>query len=152
MNIKVSDPNAEIEPVPGGGYRPSPDHGRQKVEDEAMFVCHPMGSLLALRRFDAASRTRYATIGRRRGHAALKLVAVAPAHGLLEDGELTALGLYRIRRAGRDDLDYIGQTGLRLRDRLAMLRGIYRDKMPYRDPHTVAPALWAAAAAWRQGV
>jgi hypothetical protein len=24
-----------------------------------------------------------------------------------------------------------------------MLRGIYRPEMPYRDPHTVAPALWA---------
>jgi hypothetical protein len=24
-----------------------------------------------------------------------------------------------------------------------MLRGIYRPEMPYRDPHTVGPALWA---------
>src|SRR5262245_57606024 len=59
------------------------------------------------------------------------------------DRELTSPGLYRIRRVGRDDLDYIGQTGLRLRERLAMLKGVYRSEMPYRDPHTVAPALWA---------
>ena len=55
-------------------------------------------------------------------------------------------GLYRIRRRGRDDLDYIGQTGsggMNLRKRLAMLRGVYAAEMPYRDPHTAAPALWA---------
>lgn len=52
-------------------------------------------------------------------------------------------GLYRIRRVGRTDLDYIGQTGMRLGQRLAMLRGLYADEMPYRDPHTAAPALWA---------
>jgi hypothetical protein len=52
-------------------------------------------------------------------------------------------GLYRIRRSGRDDIDYIGQTGLRLRDRLGMLRGVFGPEMPYRDPHTVGPALWA---------
>ena len=46
-------------------------------------------------------------------------------------------------RAGRDDLDYIGQTGLRLRERLRMLNGVYQSEMPYRDPHTVGPALWA---------
>ena len=33
--------------------------------------------------------------------------------------------LYRIRRVGRADLDYIGQTGVGLRRRLAMLSGIY---------------------------
>jgi hypothetical protein len=52
-------------------------------------------------------------------------------------------GLYRIRRCGRADLDYIGQTGVGLRQRLVMLRGVYADMMPYRDPHTAAPALWA---------
>jgi hypothetical protein len=54
-------------------------------------------------------------------------------------------GLYRIRRVGRTDLDYIGQTGtgqMNLRKRLAMLRGVYGEQMPYRDPHTAAPALW----------
>jgi hypothetical protein len=55
-------------------------------------------------------------------------------------------GLYRIRRVGRQDLDYIGQTGMgmmTLRKRLGMLRGVYGKLMPYRDPHTVGPALWA---------
>jgi len=55
-------------------------------------------------------------------------------------------GLYRIRRVGRDDLDYIGQTGMgtmTLRKRLAMLKGVFGSLMPYRDPHTAAPALWS---------
>ena len=52
-------------------------------------------------------------------------------------------GLYRIRRAGEERLDYIGQTGLTLRRRLAMLAGVYRAEMPYRDPHTAGPGLWA---------
>jgi hypothetical protein len=58
----------------------------------------------------------------------------------------TTAGLYRIRRAGRDDLDYIGQTGsgtMTLRKRLAMLAGVFAAEMPYGDPHTAAPALWA---------
>jgi hypothetical protein len=57
-----------------------------------------------------------------------------------------APGLYRIRRIERSDLDYIGQTGMgtmTLRARLGMLRGVYGDVMPYRDPHTAGPALWA---------
>ena len=55
-------------------------------------------------------------------------------------------GLYRIRRIGMEGWDYIGQTGsgqMNLRRRMAMLKGIYLDKMPYRDPHTAGPALWA---------
>ncbi len=55
-------------------------------------------------------------------------------------------GLYRIRRIGRDDLDYIGQTGsgsMTLKKRLSMLQGVYANEMPYRDPHTAGPALWA---------
>jgi hypothetical protein len=55
-------------------------------------------------------------------------------------------GLYRIRRVGFDGLDYVGQTGMggmNLRKRLAMLSGVYGLEMPYRDPHTAAPALWA---------
>jgi len=52
-------------------------------------------------------------------------------------------GLYRIRRVGEVGLDYIGQTGLTLRRRLGMLVGVYQLEMPYRDPHTAAPALWA---------
>jgi hypothetical protein len=55
-------------------------------------------------------------------------------------------GVYRIRRVGQACLDYIGQTGMggmTLRKRLGMLRGVYADEMPYNDPHTAAPALWA---------
>jgi hypothetical protein len=55
-------------------------------------------------------------------------------------------GLYRVRRLGRGDLDYIGETGsgsMTLRKRLAMLNRVYQDEMPYSDPHTAAPALWA---------
>ena len=51
--------------------------------------------------------------------------------------------MYRLRRVGSEDIDYIGQTGLSLRKRLAMLRGLYSPEMPFRDPHTAAPALWA---------
>ncbi|MBT4016599.1 MAG: hypothetical protein HOE62_01520 [Alphaproteobacteria bacterium] len=52
-------------------------------------------------------------------------------------------GLYRIRRVGQQSLDYIGQTGMGLRQRLGMLSGVFRDIMPYNDPHTAGPALWA---------
>lgn len=55
-------------------------------------------------------------------------------------------GIYRVRRIGMEGWDYIGQTGsgqMNLRRRMAMLKGIYLDEMPYRDPHTAGPALWA---------
>ena len=55
-------------------------------------------------------------------------------------------GLYRLRRVGQTYLDYIGQTGcgtMGLRKRLAMQIGVYAEEMPYTDPHTAAPALWA---------
>lgn len=57
-----------------------------------------------------------------------------------------AAGLYRIRRIGAEPQDYLGQTGsgaMTLRKRLAMLREVYAAEMPYRDPHTAAPGLWA---------
>ncbi|MBD1877001.1 hypothetical protein H6F75_26300 [Nodosilinea sp. FACHB-131] len=54
-----------------------------------------------------------------------------------------APGLYRIRRVGFTGLDYIGQTGTALKKRLGMLKGIFDLEMPYRAPHTAAPALWA---------
>lgn len=59
---------------------------------------------------------------------------------------LAAPGLYRIRRAGRDDLNYIGQTGsggMTLKARLGMLSGVYGEEMPYRAPHTAGPSLGA---------
>lgn len=55
-------------------------------------------------------------------------------------------GLYRIRRTNTDEIDYIGQTSsdsMSLRQRLSMLKGVFGNEMPYRDPHTVGPALWA---------
>jgi hypothetical protein len=52
-------------------------------------------------------------------------------------------GLYRVRRAGQPQLDYVGQTGRPVRRRLADLRGVYAAEMPFRDPHTAAPGLWA---------
>jgi hypothetical protein len=63
------------------------------------------------------------------------------------DGRLPSrLGLYRVRRIGCSGLDYIGQTGIgtmTLRRRISMLREVYGPVMPYRDPHTAAPGLWA---------
>jgi hypothetical protein len=58
----------------------------------------------------------------------------------------TEPGLYRLRPVGQTCLDYLGQTGsgkMGLRKRLAMQAGVYADEMPYTDPHTAAPALWA---------
>jgi hypothetical protein len=55
-------------------------------------------------------------------------------------------GLYRIRRVNGLYLDYIGQSGggaNTLRKRMGALSGVYREEMPYTDPHTAAPALWA---------
>lgn len=68
-----------------------------------------------------------------------------PLNGPGFHGQVYGLpGLYRIRRT--DDglrLAYVGQTGGALRQRLGQLRGAYRPIIPYRDPHTAAPALWA---------
>lgn len=57
----------------------------------------------------------------------------------------TEAGIYRIRRLEQANLDYVGQTGnsVGLRSRLGMLRGVYGRLMPYNDPHTLGPALWA---------
>ena len=56
-------------------------------------------------------------------------------------------GLYRIRPAGKDFLMYIGETRRTLHQRLNELRQSLRNKdlMPWNDPHTAAPSLWA----WR---
>ena len=54
-------------------------------------------------------------------------------------------GLYRIRPAGKDYLMYIGETRRSLHQRLHNLRMELRnrDLMPWSDPHTEAPGLWA---------
>jgi hypothetical protein len=57
-------------------------------------------------------------------------------------------GLYRIRPVGKECLVYIGETKRTLRDRLHTLRLELEksEQMPWSDPHTEAPALWA----WRE--
>ena len=54
-------------------------------------------------------------------------------------------GLYRIRHqnADRPFLEYIGESGNTRRRIQSLTRGVYTDEMPYRDPHTAAPCLWA---------
>jgi len=53
-------------------------------------------------------------------------------------------GLYRVRHPARAGLEYIGETGRNLRGRVrALARGAFANEMPYRDPHTAAPCLWA---------
>lgn len=73
------------------------------------------------------------------------------------DGDFEALpdqaGVYRVRPIGRKELMYIGQAGhsqrtkTSLRERLKTLRReTFHNQMPFNDPHTAAPNLWA----WRQ--
>ncbi len=67
-----------------------------------------------------------------------------PAYNILP----STTGLYRVRAIGRNDIFYIGQTGRSLRERLrGLIRNTMKDPllMPYNDPHTAAPSLWA----WR---
>lgn len=54
-------------------------------------------------------------------------------------------GLYRIRHEteNRDHLEYIGESGDTRRGIQSLSRGVYAEEMPYRDPHTAAPCLWA---------
>jgi hypothetical protein len=55
-------------------------------------------------------------------------------------------GIYRVRITGADKIAYLGQTGRSLRERLGGLRhNTLQDIMPFNDPHTAAPSLWA----WR---
>ncbi|GAA0237009.1 GIY-YIG nuclease family protein [Haladaptatus pallidirubidus] len=63
-------------------------------------------------------------------------------------GDLASLptdeGLYKISNPDHGGLVYIGETGRSLRGRVrALARGTFADEMPYRDPHTAAPCLWA---------
>jgi hypothetical protein len=55
----------------------------------------------------------------------------------------TRPGLYRIRSVETGRILYVGQTGRSLRGRMSQLNGVFGDVMPYGDPHTVGPALWA---------
>jgi len=67
-----------------------------------------------------------------------------PLDGIGRDRSVSDLpGLYRIRSVETGRILYVGQTGRSLRGRLGALRGVFGDEMPYNDPHTVGPALWA---------
>lgn len=56
-------------------------------------------------------------------------------------------GLYRIKPVGIDKLSYLGHTGRSLRERVVgqLIKHTLSDEMPFNDPHTAAPSLWA----WR---
>jgi hypothetical protein len=67
-----------------------------------------------------------------------------PLRGAGRNQQVPALpGLYRVRKMSGPEIDYVGQTGVSLRGRLGQLNGLYGTQMPYNDPHTAAPALWA---------
>ena len=58
-------------------------------------------------------------------------------------------GLYRVRHEDLPGLVYIGETGRSIRDRVrALASGIFGGEMPYRDPHTASPCLWAIVDAY----
>lgn len=70
-------------------------------------------------------------------------VNLDPSAGYLSELP-TDEGLYRVRHLDRNGLTYIGETGRSVRGRVRSLaRGTYDDEMPYRDPHTAAPCIWA---------
>jgi hypothetical protein len=73
----------------------------------------------------------------------------SPWLSLHPDGEeldvlSTDPSLYRLRHETYEGLIYIGETGRSLRGRLrALVRGVFDDEMPFSDPHTASPSLWA---------
>lgn len=77
------------------------------------------------------------------GLPALAWTAWRPLEGRWNDRDLAGPGLYRIRRVGQDALDYVGQTGRPLRTRLRDLQPAFGTVIPYRDPHTAGPGIWA---------
>lgn len=86
--------------------------------------------------------------GGRPGDAAVAVPApVTPWQCLDGSGRNTTIpagsGLYWVRRSDTREVLYIGQTGGSLRERLGSIAGAFRDVMPYNDPHTAAPAIWA---------
>jgi hypothetical protein len=54
-------------------------------------------------------------------------------------------GIYRIKPVGKDFLMYIGETRRTVHERINELRQTLNrsDLMPWNDPHTAAPSLWA---------
>jgi hypothetical protein len=52
-------------------------------------------------------------------------------------------GLYRVKHKDREGLEYVGQTGRKLRERVrALANQIHKDEQPGNAPHTAAPHLW----------
>jgi len=52
-------------------------------------------------------------------------------------------GLYRVRHQSREGLSYIGESGDTEHRIRALARRVHDSEMPFRDPHTAAPCLWA---------
>lgn len=57
-----------------------------------------------------------------------------------------AQGVYRVRAEGHEPIIYIGQTNDMKRRTASLANHSHKEKMPWDDPHTAAPNLWA----WRQ--
>lgn len=52
-------------------------------------------------------------------------------------------GLYRVRHRDREGLEYIGQTGRKIRERVrALSNNMHKEEQPGNAPHTAAPHLW----------
>jgi predicted GIY-YIG superfamily endonuclease len=64
----------------------------------------------------------------------------------ISKGIVSLSGIYRVKPKNQDYLIYIGQTGNLKRRTSTLKRECNKDKMPFRDPHTGAPCLWA----WKQ--
>src|SRR5260221_6230669 len=65
---------------------------------------------------------------------------IAPAYKALPP----VPGVYRVKPLNRQELVYVGQTGRSLRERLMSLHNHSMAlQMPFNDPHTAAPNLWA---------
>jgi len=55
-------------------------------------------------------------------------------------------GIYLVSHASLSGVQYVGHSRTDLRDRIRRMGySIDSDEMPYRDPHTAAPCLWAIA-------
>ena len=53
-------------------------------------------------------------------------------------------GLYRVRHGKFKEIAYIGETEWSIRGQVrALASGIFDGEMPYRDPHTASPCVWA---------
>ncbi len=74
-----------------------------------------------------------------------------------DDNQLSTIdtepGLYRVKHKKRNGLEYIGETGRSTRGRvMALGRNTYKEQMPFRDPHTAAPCLWAVVDQYGPGL